>query len=224
IYIRDMIQKIEIKNLEQGHYKKLLTTMKKVYTQWEGSMWREETIDLLIEKFPQGQFVIFADGVLVGSAFSIIVDYDQFKDNHTYEEITGNYTFSTHNDEGNILYGVEVFVHPDYRGLRLGRRLYDARKELCEKLNLEAIIFGGRIPNYHEYSDKFGPKEYIQKVKLKEIYDPVLSFQLTNDFHVKKVLKNYLPGDQESQEYATLLQWDNVYYQPETTINKKARL
>src|SRR5690606_13458425 len=86
------------------------------------------------------------------------------------------------------------------------------------------IIFGGRIPNYHEYSDKFGPKEYIQKVKLKEIYDPVLSFQLTNDFHVKKVLKNYLPGDQESQEYATLLQWDNVYYQPETTINKKARL
>jgi predicted amidohydrolase/GNAT superfamily N-acetyltransferase len=218
-----MIQKIEIKNLEQGHYKKLLTTMKKVYTQWEGSMWREETIDLLIEKFPQGQFVIFADGVLVGSAFSIIVDYDQFKDNHTYEEITGNYTFSTHNDEGNILYGVEVFVHPDYRGLRLGRRLYDARKELCEKLNLEAIIFGGRIPNYHEYSDQLGPKEYIQKVKLKEIYDPVLSFQLTNDFHVKKVLKNYLPGDQESQEYATLLQWDNVYYQPETTISKKVR-
>ncbi|MEZ4566667.1 MAG: hypothetical protein R2860_06770 [Desulfobacterales bacterium] len=30
-------------------------------------------------------------------------------------------------------------------GLRLGRRLYDARKELCETLNLKSIIFGGRF-------------------------------------------------------------------------------
>ncbi|RYZ48654.1 MAG: carbon-nitrogen hydrolase, partial [Sphingobacteriales bacterium] len=121
------------------------------------------------------------------------------------------------------LYGVEVFVHPGYRGLRLGRRLYDARKELCEQLNLEAIVFGGRMPNYHEYADEFGPKEYIQKVKLKEIHDPVLSFQLSNDFHVKKVLKNYLPGDQQSQEYATLLRWDNVYYSSEVKISERIR-
>jgi len=218
-----MTQKIEIKNLEQKHFEQLLSTMEKAYSLWDGSMWKPETINLLINKFPQGQFVIFANGIVVGSAFSIIVDYDQFKDNHTYKQITGNYTFSTHTDEGNVLYGVEVFVHPDYRGLRLGRRLYDARKELCEKLNLEAIIFGGRIPNYHQHAVNFGPKEYIQKVKLKEIYDPVLSFQLSNDFHVKKVLTNYLPEDKQSQEFATLLQWDNVYYSPPTRINEKIR-
>ncbi|WP_090993963.1 bifunctional GNAT family N-acetyltransferase/carbon-nitrogen hydrolase family protein [Pedobacter insulae] len=218
-----MTQKIEIKNLEQSHFDQLLSTMEKAYRSWDGSMWKRETIDLLIKKFPLGQFVIFADGIVVGSAFSIIVDYDQFSDNHTYKQITGNYTFSTHTEDGNVLYGVEVFVHPDYRGLRLGRRLYDARKELCEKLNLQAIIFGGRIPNYHEHSQEYGPKEYIQKVKLKEIYDPVLSFQLSNDFHVKKVLKNYLPEDKQSEEYATLLQWDNVYYTPPTKIGEKIR-
>ncbi|MBC7760128.1 MAG: bifunctional GNAT family N-acetyltransferase/carbon-nitrogen hydrolase family protein [Phormidesmis sp. FL-bin-119] len=218
-----MTQKIEIKNLEHGHFEQLLKTMEKAYVSWEGSMWKRETVDLLIQKFPQGQFVIFADGKVAGSAFSIIVDYEKFNDQHTYKQITGNYSFSTHEDSGNILYGVEVFVHPDYRGLRLGRRLYDARKELCEKLNLEAIIFGGRIPNYHQYVNEYGPKEYIQKVKLKEIYDPVLSFQLSNDFHVKKVLKNYLPEDAQSQEFATLLQWDNVYYTPKTRINEKIR-
>ena len=53
---------------------------------------------------------------------------------------------SGHDPEGNALYGVDVFVDPDYRGLRLGRRLYDARKQLCETLNLKSIIFGGRIP------------------------------------------------------------------------------
>ena len=42
------------------------------------------------------------------------------------------------------------FVHPDYRDLRLGRRLYDARKELCENMNLRGIVVGGRIPGYHK--------------------------------------------------------------------------
>jgi hypothetical protein len=148
--------------------------------------------------------VIKANNEVVGCALSIIVDYKKFGDNHTYKQITGNYTFNTHDPKGDVLYGIEVFIHPKYRGLRLGRRLYDARKDLCENLNLRAIIFGGRLPNYHEYSERFTPKEYIQKVKNKEIYDPVLSFQLANDFHVKKVLKNYMPEDDQSKEYATL--------------------
>ena len=55
-------------------------------------------------------------------------------------------------------------ITPEFRGLRLGRRLYDARKELCENLNLRAIVFGGRIPIYHKYADELSPKEYIHIV------------------------------------------------------------
>ena len=58
--------------------------------------------------------------------------------------------------------------------------------------------------------------EYIDKVKQKEIFDPVLTFQLSNDFHVRKVMRNYLPNDAESKHYACLLQWDNIYYQAPT--------
>ena len=29
----------------------------------------------------------------------------------TYAKVTGNETFCTHNPEGNILYGIEVFIH-----------------------------------------------------------------------------------------------------------------
>lgn len=57
------------------------------------------------------------DDRIVGCALSIIVDYDMVKGDHTYAKVTGNETFSTHNPNGNILYGIEVFIHPDYRGL-----------------------------------------------------------------------------------------------------------
>ncbi len=207
-----MIEKIEIARLSVEDYQEMLTAMKASYPNWPGSYWSMGAISNLISMFPEGQMVVKVDGTVVGCALSIIVDYDRFEDEHTYKQITGNYTFETHDPHGDVLYGIEIFIHPDYRGLRLGRRLYDARKELCEELNLRSIIFGGRLPNYHKYADSMGPKEYIQRVKNKEIYDPVLSFQLSNDFHVKKILKEYMPEDTQSKEFATLLEWDNVYH------------
>ena len=127
---------------------------------------------------------------MVAAALAIIVDYKKFGDNHTYSKITGNETFNTHDEDGNVLYGIDVFVHPDFRGMRLGRRLYDGRKELCENLNLKSIVAGGRIPNYAEYADEMTPRQYIDAVKVREIHDPILNFQISNDFHVKKILKN----------------------------------
>ncbi len=207
------ISTIELRHLNIDDYQELKSSMIEAYINWPGAYWKEEHIKKLLTLFPEGQIAVIADGVLVGCALSIIVKYSHFGDSHNYAQITGNYTFNTHNPKGDVLYGIEVFIEPDYRGLRLGRRLYDARKELCENLNLKAIIFGGRIPNFHKYSEKMSPREYIQKVKYRQLHDPTLSFQLSNDFHVKKVLKNYLPGDEESKDYAVLLQWDNIYYE-----------
>lgn len=215
---------VEIRNLSLDDYDNLKISMIEAYKNWPGSYWKQEDIVKLLEVFPDGQIAVTVDEKLVGCALSLIVNYSLFGDEHTYREITGNYTFNTHNPKGDVLYGIDVFIKPEYRGLRLARRLYDARKSLCENLNLKAIVFGGRIPNYHLYSDKMSPREYIQKVKLKEIYDPVLSFQLSNDFHVKKILRGYMPDDAESLEYAVLLQWDNIYYQKQTRkfLNEKS--
>ncbi|MCB0578770.1 MAG: GNAT family N-acetyltransferase, partial [Phaeodactylibacter sp.] len=207
------IKKIELRNLRLSDYREIKASMIEAYSDIEEPQWKEEEIRILVEKFPEGQFVILADGKVVGSALAIIVDYAALDENHSYDEITGHYSFNTHNPDGDVLYGIDVFIHPAYRGLRLGRRLYDARKELCERLNLKGILFGGRIPNYGKYADQLTPREYIRKVRHKEIYDPVLSFQLSNDFHAKKILKGYLPEDESSLEYAVLLEWDNIYYQ-----------
>lgn len=211
------IGKVEIRLLSSTDYKELIVSLQQAYPIWSENLWRESDILKLITIFPEGQLAVVVDGVVVGSALSLIVKYELFGDDHTYEEITGKFTFNTHNPKGNVLYGIEVFIRPDYRGMRLGRRLYDARKELCERLNLKAIVFGGRIPNFHVYADKLTPKEYIEKVKYREIYDPALTFQLSNDFHATKILTGYLPGDKESKDYAVLLRWDNIYYEKLTS-------
>lgn len=210
------INKVEIRNLQKEDYDQLASSFTRVYADGSDVFWTPKQIDKLIRIFPEGQIVVVVDGKIVGCALSIIVNYDDVKNDHTYAQVTGNETFDTHTRKGNILYGIEVFIHPDYRGLRLARRMYEYRKELCEKLNLKAIMFGGRIPNYHKYADAMRPKEYIEKVRSREIYDPVLTFQLSNDFHVRRVIRNYLPNDEESKHCATLLQWDNIYYQPPT--------
>ncbi|MFN8305781.1 MAG: bifunctional GNAT family N-acetyltransferase/carbon-nitrogen hydrolase family protein [Ferruginibacter sp.] len=209
---------IEVRNLTIGDYNSLKSTMIEAYKSMGGQYWKEETIQKLIDKFPQGQVVLIYNGRVAGCALSIIVDYDKFGDNHNYRDITGNFSFDTHFPKGDTLYGIEIFVHPEFRGMRLARRLYDARKTLCERMNLKMIIAGGRIPKYHMYADKLTPREYIDRVRQREIFDPTLSFQLSNDFQVKKILRNYLPEDNESNGNATLLVWHNVYYDSEKSI------
>ena len=210
------INKVQIRNLQIEDYDQLAQSFTRVYSDGSDVFWTHKQIEKLIRIFPEGQIVTVVDEKIVGCALSIIVNYDDVKNDHTYAQVTGKETFNTHNPKGNILYGIEVFIHPQYRGLRLARRMYEYRKELCETLNLKAIMFGGRIPNYYKYADQIRPKEYIDKVKQKEIFDPVLTFQLSNDFHVRKVMRNYLPNDEESKHYACLLQWDNIYYQAPT--------
>ncbi|MFD2942121.1 GNAT family N-acetyltransferase [Flavobacterium notoginsengisoli] len=206
------IKKVELRNLEIEDYKQLKKSMIESYPEMADSYWGSEDIERLLSIFPEGQLVILVDGKVVGSALSLIVDEKLVEKRHNYQQISGDYKFSTHNPNAEILYGIDVFIHPNYRGLRLGRRLYDARKELCEQLNLKAIVFAGRIPSYREHAKKMSPKTYIEKVRTKELYDPVLSFQLSNDFHVLRVIKNYLEGDEESKEFAVLLEWNNIYY------------
>lgn len=222
------IDKIELVYLQMSDYLEIKDVMQSAYSSMPDQYWRESHIKALLQKFPEGQVVIKVNDQVAGCALSIIVDYDKFDDNHSYKDITDNYTFNSHDPNGDVLYGIDVFIKPEYRGLRLGRRLYDYRKELCEKKNLKGVAFGGRIPNYHKYADQLSPKEYIEKVRLREIHDPVLNFQISNDFHPTRILKGYLEGDKSSKEFAVLLEWDNIYYEKPAkeaaTLKKVVRL
>ena len=209
--------KLQTRHLTIDDYESLRNLHKRVYKSLD-TPWTQKQISLLTTIFPEGQVCIEDNGELVAIALSIIIDFSLFGDQHTYDQIVGKGTFKSHDPEGDYLYGIEVFVDPEYRGMRLGRRLYDARKEIAETLNLKGILLGGRIPGYHTVSKEMTPQEYILKVKNRELYDPVLTFQMSNDFHVRNLLDDYWPGDHESRGNAVLLEWINIYYQKKTRL------
>lgn len=210
--MRNSSPRLTLRVIDKSDYPELAALMDLVFPD-VGGAWPCMTIMDLIHQFPDGQICIEDDGRIVGVALTIKVDYNRFSLPHVYTDIINKHNVIQHKSTGDALYGLDVFVHPDYRGLRLGRRLYEARKEICRNDNLKAILAGGRIPGYHQYADELKVTEYIEKVKRREIYDPILSFQLANDFDVKRIMRHYLPEDNQSKGYATLLEWDNFFYE-----------
>ncbi|MCB1733603.1 MAG: hydrolase [Gammaproteobacteria bacterium] len=203
--------KLVLRNTRLDDYNDIAALMDRIYPDWGGA-WSREQFASQIARFPEGQICIEDKNHVIAASNALIVDLKRFGDQHTYEAITGDGFFTTHDPNADTLYGADIFVDPNYRDLRLGRRLYDARKALCQNLNLKRMVAGGRIPGYRKHADKMSALEYIEQVKAQELRDPVLSFQLANDFHVLKVIHDYEQQDSDSRAHATLLEWINIHY------------
>lgn len=176
-----------------------------------GNIWHEDELDNHLEIFPQGQIVAELDGEIVGSATSLIVSLSPPYIEHTWKQITGDGSLSTHNPKGDSLYGADISTHPKVRHKGIGHKLYQGRKDITMKFNLSRMISGGRLYNYCEYSNKFSPLEYAQKVVCGELHDLVLSFDLINGFKFIKILPNYL-DDPRSLNFASFIEWINPHF------------
>lgn len=162
--------------------------------------------------FPEGQICLEYNGKIVGTALSLIVNFEDYGYDHNYYDICDLGFIRNHNPEGRHLYGIEVAVDADYRGMQLGKRLYEGRRAIARKFNLEKIYIGGRMPDYYKHAEQFSALDYAKEVAKGEIYDPVLTFQMKNGFTLNDVIAKYLPGDEESLEYAALMEWVNPDY------------
>ncbi|MBD3265332.1 GNAT family N-acetyltransferase [bacterium] len=163
-----------------------------------------------INNFPEGQFIVTYNEQIVGYCSTFrISDYLALRP-HTWNEITGGGYASRHDPDGDFLYGLEVVVDPEYRGWRIGQRLYNARKHLCRELKLRGIVFGGRLPGLFRRIRKVGTVEnYVELIKQRKLRDPVPMFQMRNGFEIIGILRNYLPDDHESLGYAAHMVWYN---------------
>ncbi len=218
--------KIEIREATRADIPDLMKLNRQAYPDLaeDNIVWNREQLLSHLRIFPQGQIVALIRGQIVGAVASLIVDLgpDPLR-LHTFEGITDGGYFTNHDPGADTLYGADVYVSPKARGKGVGAALYEARRNLCQRLNLRRIVAGGRLYNFRQYADKFSPEEYLAKVEAGEIRDQVLSFQLREGFCIRGLLPNYLP-DPPSHDYAAFLEWLNPDYRPAPRGRRKVRI
>lgn len=202
------IKKIRLRKLRKADYKQITELQLKCFPGMKP--WSETQFQNIISIFPEGQLCILINNKIVASSSSLVIDSSRYLETSSWNELTDHGNIRNHTLSGDTLYGMEIMVDPQYRGMKLTRRLYDARKNLAKHYNLRRILIGGRLPNYHRHQKKMSIDNYVNRVIDKKIYDPVLTAQLANGFALKRVLPDYLPSDTESAGYATLLEWTNI--------------
>ena len=202
--------KLNVRNTRLEDIDALVRLQTQVYPNIDA--WDRDRVAHQIEVFPEGQFVAFYDNRLVGCASSLVILWDEWAEEHTWEQITASGTFNTHTAAGYTLYGAEVFVSPKLRGKRVGHALYEARRRACKALNLRRIIACGRLPGYHLVAHQMSVELYVRKVLWGDITDPVLSFQLREGFRYCGIMNNYIADDHESHGHASLIAWINPDY------------
>lgn len=205
-------KRLRLRKLRREDYSQVVSLQLKCFPGMKP--WSREQFDSLITTFPEGQIGLTFSKRLIASSSGLILAFDEYAETHSWRHISDRGFITNHDAEGDTFYGIEIMVDPEFRGMRLARRLYDARKQLVREKNLKRIVLGGRIPGYQKYADRYSAREYVDKVINKVIYDPVLTTHLSNGFVLKRLIPDYLPGDVESQGYATFLEWINLDYSP----------
>lgn len=201
-------QKLAIRAARKADIRHIHALTRKVYPAPNG--YTREHIRGQLNHFPEGHMVAEYEGQVVGYCATLRVAEEKALAAHSWQEITGGGFGSTHDPLGEWLYGYEVCVDPDFRGLKLGERLYSARRALCVELNLRGIVFAGRMPNYARRAKDFDSAEaYARAVAEKKLRDPVLSFQMRQGFELLGILPEYLPSDAASLGYASHMIWRN---------------
>ncbi|MGF1468937.1 MAG: GNAT family N-acetyltransferase [Sandaracinaceae bacterium] len=221
IDLSDFESRIQLRRLRLDDYDRWRELMIRCFPTLKP--WLREQMASMIERFEEGQLCIEVDGILAAACSAVIIDYNDYTEWHDYLAISDQGYIRNHDPDGDTLYGIEMMVDPDFRGRKLARRLYDARKQLCRDFNCARMVVGGRIPGYAEHRDALSAQEYVERVVRKQLYDPVLTTQLANGFQIRELIEDYLPNDEDSGGWATNLEWPNLDYVPERGRRRSRR-
>jgi predicted amidohydrolase/ribosomal protein S18 acetylase RimI-like enzyme len=214
IDLKSFEKSVAVRQLQIGDFERVVVLQLKCFPGMKP--WSRAQFESQLSIFPDGQICVEYNGMVVASSSSLILDFNLYGEHHGWADVSDKGFIRNHDPRGNTLYGIEIMVDPEYHGLKLARRLYDARKQLAKRMNLMRIILGGRIPGYTMFAEQMSAREYAEKVINKVLVDPVLTTQLSNGFILKRLIPNYLTSDGESKGYATFLEWTNLDYVPDS--------
>jgi len=160
-----------------------------------------------IELYPEGQFVAVDGDRVVAATTTLRLHFDFNHVTHTFAEIIQGGWLTSHQPDGDWLYGADIGVHPDYRGRGLALALYAARQELVWRQRLKGQVTAGMIPGYGAAKAHMSAEEYYRGVVSGAVTDPTLSMQMRVGFEPRALLAGYL-NDPVCDNYSVLIVLD----------------
>ncbi len=203
-------KQVRVRNTSPRDFDGITALCKRIYP--DTAPWNATQLSSHLRLFPEGQFVAVygPEEQVVGMTASLIVEWDHYHMLDDWEQFTDDGMFTNHDPQhGHTLYGAEAIVDPGLQHHGIGDKLYCARRTLTEALKLRRIRAGSRLRGYHDRAAKMTPEQYVLAVVEKMEYDPTLSFQLSEGFHVLAVVPHYLSDDPASLGYAAVIEWLN---------------
>jgi GNAT superfamily N-acetyltransferase len=160
-----------------------------------------------LELFPEGQFVALDGDRVVGGTSTCRLHFDFDHVGHTFEDIIQGGWLTSHQPDGDWLYGADISVHPDHRGRGLARGLYAARQDTVRRLGLKGQVTAGMMRGYGAVKDRMSAEEYYRRLADGTVNDPTLSAQMKIGFELRRLLPNYV-HDPVCDDYAVLIVLD----------------
>ena len=158
-----------------------------------------------LQIFPEGQFVITDGNEVIGMTSTM---RSAFNDNHhTFKETIAGGWLTNHNPCGDWLYGLDLGIHPNYRGKGLARSLYKARHMLVQSLQLKGQFTVGMMNGYGVVAETISAQQYFEELKLGNRTDPTLTPQMKIGFEPICLIPNYL-NDPTCGGYGVLIKMD----------------
>jgi GNAT superfamily N-acetyltransferase len=160
-----------------------------------------------LELFRAGQFVGLDGERVVAATATIRLHFDFADRSHTFADIIQGGWLTSHEPDGDWLYGADVGVHPDYRGKGLALALYAARQELVWTLGLKGQVTAGMMSGFAAVKHRMSAVDYFEGLVAGRINDPTLSMQQRVGFEFRALLKDYLQ-DPICDNYSVLIVLD----------------
>lgn len=170
-------------------------------------LFREEHYRKHLELFPEGQFVALDRGRVVGGTTTCRLHFDFTHVGHTFEDVIQGGWLTSHEPDGDWLYGADISVDPGYRGRGLARALYAARQDVVRRFGLEGQVSAGMMRGYGAVKDRMSAEEYYRRLREGSVNDPTLSAQMKIGFELRGLLPGYVQ-DPVCAGYAVLIVLD----------------
>lgn len=146
-----------------------------------------------LDIFPEGQLVALDGDRVIGGTTTMRYHFDiEHPVHHTFSETVAGGWLTNHDPEGEWLYGIDVSVHPDYRGRGIAKSFYSIRQEIAKQLGCKGQLTVGMLNGYIQYAKQMDIDTYYQKVLNHEIFDPTVSVQEKIGFQIVGLMKDYL--------------------------------